>query len=527
MLYRFEDYSLDVARRELRRGGGLVPTEPLVFDCLEFLVRNSRKIVSKDELIARVWNRRVVSDSTLSSRMTAVRHAIGDTGKEQRLIRTIGRRGFRFIGTVACEDDIGQHQPHTLIDISRDVRSTAAVSSTSRPAIAVLPFVNASQDPALDGFIGGVVEDITTALAQFPWLSVAARSSSFAYSGWTVDIKQAGSDLGVHHVLEGSVRQTDGRVRVAARLVDTTTRTYVCARQFDVWREDLSRLQDEITQIVVGAIGPKLEQIEIDRARRRPIEASDGVDYYLRGIGHLYQWSREGISDALQLFQKAIEIDPCFSTAYGMAAYCYVQRQSYGWITDRLVENAECERLSRRAAELAKDDALALSKAAHAISSVVGDLDSGAVLIDQALRLNPNLAVAWYVSGWVRLFLGEPEVATEHLARAIRLGSGDPLIVKMHAALAYAHFFAARYDEASRVAATALRVRPTYLTAVRGAAASHALAGRLLESRRLMSHMHALDPALRLSDLPHLLPFHRSDHFARWAEALQRAGLPT
>ena len=186
VLYRFEDYSLDVDRRELRRGGDLVTVEPLVFDLLEFLVRNSRKIVSKDDLIARVWNRRAVSDSTLSSRMTAVRHALGDSGMEQRLIRTIGRRGYRFIGPVACEEDLDQQPPHPLDhDDALSAPCAATSSSASRPAIAVLPFVNANQNPALDGFINGIVEDITTALAQFRWLAVAARSSSFAYSGWT------------------------------------------------------------------------------------------------------------------------------------------------------------------------------------------------------------------------------------------------------------------------------------------------------------------------------------------------------
>jgi tetratricopeptide (TPR) repeat protein len=243
-------------------------------------------------------------------------------------------------------------------------------------------------------------------------------------------------------------------------------------------------------------------------------------------MGRLYQWSREGISEALRLFHKAIEVDPDFAGAYGMAAYCYIQRKSYGWITDRSLENAECERWARRAAEIANGDAVALSKAAHAISSVVGDLDSGAVFIDQALKLNPNLAAGWYVSGWVKLFLGEPEVAIEHLARAIRLGPSDPLILKMYAGLAYAHFFAGRYDDASTMAAMALRVRPTYLTAVRGAAASHAFAGRLSESRRLIAHMHTLDPALSVSNLSNLIPFHRSEHFSKWAEALQRAGLP-
>jgi tetratricopeptide (TPR) repeat protein len=187
---------------------------------------------------------------------------------------------------------------------------------------------------------------------------------------------------------------------------------------------------------------------------------------------------------------------------------------------------AECARLARLAAEFGKDDAVALSKAAHAIASVVGDIDSGAIFIEQALRLNPNLAAGWYVSGWIKLFLGEPSTAIEHLARAMRLSPFDQLRVKIHAAVAYAHLLAGRYDDASVAAENALRARSNYLTAMRGASASHALAGRLGEARKLIAHVRQGDPALHISNLANLLPFRRAQDFNRWAEGLQKAGLP-
>ena len=175
---------------------------------------------------------------------------------------------------------------------------------------------------------------------------------------------------------------------------------------------------------------------------------------------------------------------------------------------------------------MAGDDAVTLTKAAHAIASVVGDVDSGFVFIEQALRHNPNLAAGWYVSGWLRLFLGEPEVAVEHLAHAMNLSPLHPLIFKMQSAIAYAHFLAGRYDEASVAAENSLRARPNYLTAVRGAAASHALAGHLDRARTLMAHMRQRAPALHISNLTELIPFRRAGDFARWAEGLHKAGLP-
>jgi adenylate cyclase len=296
--------------------------------------------------------------------------------------------------------------------------------------------------------------------------------------------------------------------------------------RLDVWHRDMFGLQDQITAGVVGAIAPKLEQTEIERARRKPPKSLDSLNCYLLGMGNVYQWSRDGISNALSMFHKAMQLDPEFAPAYGMAAYCYVQRKSYGWIADRKRETAECARLARRAAELAKDDTAALSKAAHAVASVACDIDSGAAFIERALKLNPNLSTAWYVSGWIRLFLGDSEGASERLAHAIRLSPFDPLIFKMHAALAYAHFFAGRYDDASAMAASALRAQPNYLTAVRAAAASHALAGRVDKAQNFMKHMRRCDSALRISNLNDLIPLCGSKDFNKWADGLQKAGLP-
>jgi TolB-like protein/Tfp pilus assembly protein PilF len=517
-MYEFENFLLDPERHELRRGARVIPIEPQVFDILEYLIRNRERVVSKDDLIEAVWNGRTISDSTLSSRITTARQAVADRGKEQRLIRTIARKGFRFVGEVrersGSSTETAHAQPVHVPRISR------------KPTIAVLPFANISQDPEQQPFVDGLVEDITTELSRFCWLSVMARRFGFTHERWAVDIKQARRGFGVHYLLDISVRRAGDRVRVTASLIDTTTETHLWAQRYDARHNDVFSLQDQITTNVVGAIGPKLEQVEIERARQNAHAGLGSVDYYLRGMGNVYKWSRDGINDALSQFHKAIHLDPGFASAYGMAAYCYVQRKSYGWIVDQPKETAECARLAYRTAELAQGDGAALAKAAHAIASVARDIDSGTLFIERALKLNPSLAGAWYVSGWIRLFRGEPRMAIEYLTRAIQLGPCDPLTFKMHAALAYAHFFEGRYDDASTMAANALRTRPNYLTAVRAGAASHALAGRLDKARNLMTHMHKRDPALRISNLMDLLPFFRSQDFTRWAGGLHKAGLP-
>lgn len=531
-VYRFETYSLDARRGELRRGPDLVRLEPQVFDVLLYLVRNRDRVVSKDDLLAGVWGRRIVSESTLSSRITAVRHAVGDNGEQQRLVRTIRRKGYRFVGAVSLVEaqlDEDTARPQTASESNKFEHPNldgATRPARKKPSIAVLPFASLSADPVLKYFIDGVVEDATTALSQFPWLFVVAPSSSFAYHGQWVDVRQAGRELGVRYVIEGSVRKVAEHMRVTARLVEAATGAHLWANSFDFGSADWFDLQDRVTARVVGAVGPKLERAEIERIKRKPLEHPDAYEFYLHGMSNAYQWTEAGMGEALRLFHQATESDPDFAPAYGMAAYCYVQRKSYGWFTDRSQEVAACDRLARRAAESGKEDAVTLARAAHALASVVGDFDSGVALIEQARRLSPNLSLGWYVSGWIRIFLGQPEVAIEHLTTALHLSPFDPLAFKMHAAIAYAHFFIERYDEASLSAGHAIRARPNYLTAIRGAAASHAFAGRLAEAQGLMAQMRQVDSALRLSELKNLIPLRRTGDLERWTEGLQKSGLP-
>jgi tetratricopeptide (TPR) repeat protein len=238
------------------------------------------------------------------------------------------------------------------------------------------------------------------------------------------------------------------------------------------------------------------------------------------------QRTREAINEALKLFDKSIERDPDFASAYGMAAWCYGWRKINGWMTDRVQEIAETERLARRAAELGPDDAVALSRAAHALAYIVGDLDAATTFVDRALVLNPNLAAAWYASGRIRVWLGEPDVAIKHFAHAMRMNPLDPHIITMQAGTAFAHFLAGRYDEALSWADKALWEQTNYVTPLRLAAASSALAGRLVEAQESMARLRELDPALRVKNLKDWVPLRRPEDLGRLEDGLRKAGLP-
>jgi tetratricopeptide (TPR) repeat protein len=248
----------------------------------------------------------------------------------------------------------------------------------------------------------------------------------------------------------------------------------------------------------------------------------------LRASEQIYRWTIDSHEEALRLLYQAIELDPNFAVAYGLATHCYCFRKSYGpWDLSHEFSIAETRRLARRAVELGKDDALALCCAGYALAYVVRELEDGSAFVDQALTLNPNLARAWNLSGWIRIWLGDPEIAIEHLARAMRLSPLDPAFHAMQAATASAHFFAGRYDEASSWAGRALREQPNNLDVIGLLAMSDALAGRLEQARAGMARLVELSPGRRLSNInDRMPPYRRPEDCAKVLEAARRAGLP-
>jgi TolB-like protein/Tfp pilus assembly protein PilF len=395
-----------------------------------------------------------------------------------------------------------------------------------KPSIAILPFKNLSADPEQDYFADGIVEEIITALSRMGWLFVIARNSSFTYKGRAIDVKQVGRELGIRYVLEGSVRKSGRRLRIMGQLIDATTGAHLWADKFDGELEDVFDLQDHVTASVVGAIAPKLEQAEIERAKRKPTESLDAYDCYLRGLAELHRFTKEASSEALSHFRRAIELDPNFAAAYGMAARSYAQRKAGRWMADPASEIAEARRLSYRAIELGPDNALALCTGGFALADVVNELEDGDALIDRAMALNPNLAWAWIFSGWVKVSLGEPEVAIERLSHAMRLSPHDPYLFGMLSAIASAHLAAGRYADALSWAEKSFRVKPDYLLAACIIAVNRALAGRIDDARNSVMVVLRLDPDLRISNLKSVISYLRERDFEKWVDGLRKAGLP-
>ncbi|WP_395646376.1 winged helix-turn-helix domain-containing tetratricopeptide repeat protein [Terricaulis sp.] len=513
----FGDCVLDPERRELKRASAAVAVGPQVFDLLLFLVQNRARVVSKDDLLEVVWGGRIVSESTITSHINAARTAIGDTGNEQKFIRTVARKGFRFVGDVT-------ETPTRARGVSSAV--SAPLTLPEKPSIAVLPFVNLSGDAEQDYFADGMVEDIITALSHIRWLFVIARNSSFTYKGRASDIKQVGRELGVRYVLEGSVRRAANRVRITGQLIDAETGGHLWAERYEGALDDIFELQDRITGSVVSAIAHELERAEIERARRKPTESLDAYDYFLRGMARFHALTEPNIDRALQHFHRAIALDADYASAYGMAAWCLFWRRINGWTGDYEAETAEGARLARLAVDLGKNDAVALTRGGHALSHFTRDFDVGVDFLDKALVLNPNLAAAWFLGGYLRNWRGEPDEAIVRFEHAMRLSPLDPEMFRMQTGIAFAHLIARRFDKACAWAEKAHRDVPDFMLAAAAIAASCALAGRLPEAQRAMADVRRLDPALRLSTLDAWLHFRRPEDAALFADGLKLAGLP-
>jgi TolB-like protein/DNA-binding SARP family transcriptional activator len=400
----------------------------------------------------------------------------------------------------------------------------SAIAPRDGPSIAVLPFANLGGNPEQDYFSDGITEDVITGLSRFSELFVIARNSSFAYKGKAVDVRQIGRELGVRYLLEGSVRKSETRVRITGQLVDTTSGAHIWADRFDGTMEDIFDLQDRMSTIILGAIAPKLEFAEIERAKRKPTGSLDAYDYYLRGMASFHQGSRKAFAEALELFKKAIELDPGFASAYAMAAWCnYIPVPFWTPAPEKV---REAERLARLAARLGPNNASALSVAGFMVASVADDFNAGLALVDRALLLNPNLVNAWFLSGWVRVLNGEPELAIEHFSRAERLSPFDPFKWSCHLGVAYAHFIAERDDKALSSVEGCLMDVPNFRPALLLVAASSAFLGAMDRAAATVARIRELDPTKSISQLMLRTPFREPERIARLFDGLRRAGLP-
>ncbi len=512
LLFLFDDYSLDCGRRELRRGDDIVPVEPRVFDLLAHLVQHRDRVVSRDDLIAAVWEGRLVSESALASCINAARTAIADSGEEQRLIKTLPRKGIRFVGEV--RESRGRAEP---------APASPALSPPGRPSIAVLPFQNLSEDPAQEYFADGTVEDIIASLARVKSLFVIARNSTFVYKGGAVDVKQVGRDLGVRYVLEGGVRKAGNRVRLTVQLIEAETGVHLWAERYDRQLDDIFALQDEITISVIGAIEPNVRKAEIERVRRKRPDSLDAYDLLLRALPLVYTHTASDAAAALPLLHKALEFDPAYASAHALMAWCYHFRFSRAGLhaEDRgaAIEHAHA------AVAYGSDDATSLAIAGFVVSLDEHDHATALDLFERALALSGSNIFALSCSALILSWMGKPELAVDRAQRALRLSPFDSLNYLSYNAIAIACFHERKFQESFDAARRSVQSNPRFSVCHAFLTAALARLGRHEEARAQAIRVLDLDPTFTIRRFAVTVDI-ASDVFGPLADAWQSAGLP-
>jgi adenylate cyclase len=394
-----------------------------------------------------------------------------------------------------------------------------------KPSIAVLPFQNMSGDPEQEYFADGMVEEIITALSRNKQLFVIARNSSFTFKGKTVDIKQVAQELGVRYILEGSVRKSGNRVRIAGQLIDAASGSHLWADRYDGALEDVFELQDQVASSVAGAIAPSVSQAEMERAKRKPTSNLHAYDYYLRAEAAHFEYTRDATDQAVGLYEQAIALDPQFALANAALAATMSTRKAWGWSTDPEADKSQAITYAKTALRLGRQDALVLARSALVLTFNSDEVELADSLLDEAIRLDPNGMSGWMWGGWTKSILGVHRAAIDFHQRALRLSPLDIRIIFAHEGLAFAHFFLGNYEEGLRCAADALRHHPTYVQGLRITMACHAMLGNIEAAQKLWQQVALLSPSDRVSGTRKRSPW-RDQDVARLEEAYRLAGMP-
>ena len=535
--FRFANFEIDVARQELRREGDRIPIEPQVFDLLVYLVRNRNRIVTREELIDAVWNGRVISEATLSSRVSAVRRVIGDNGNDQSLVRTHHKRGFRFVGRVedaqqSCEVPAANRvQQQVLVQNTESRAQSGAAASMpalalpDKPSIAVLPFQNRSGDPVQEYFADGLTEDIITGLSRQRWFFVIARNSSFAFKADAVDVRNVAGELGVRYVLEGSVRKASGRVRVTAQLIDACKGVNLWADRYDRDLANIFELQDEITNRVIDSVGSQIIVAEAARVQRKSPQSIEAWDLVMQAVPHMWRMTVEEQRIAQDLLQQAVALDADYAHAHALLGWTHLcmfnlnTRMPIGEFTGKALDSGW--------------RALALDEQDHWGHLVVGlgysrrrRPEPAVMHLSKSIELNPNFALGYAGLGYAYACGGEPERGLESLEQAQRLSPCDPFrAIYAPVARYMALFGMKKYEETIAVCRAYSALHPHHAGAWRLMTTSLGLLGKIDEAREALSRTLALQPDLSSAHVANNTVFANPDDRARFLLGLQKAGL--
>ena len=522
MLYRFDKFQLDTAKAELTTAGAAIAVEPQVFALLSFLLENHDRLVTKDEIVARVWDGRFVSDSAVASRIKSARQALGDDGQAQRLIRTIHGVGFRFVGEVASTASgatpVIRVTPGAPLDVAQP-----PPAATSRPSIAVLPFRLVGEAGPHAGIADALPDDLITELSRMRWLFVIARGSSFQFRGDDAEIGRVRAALNVRYCLSGVIEILDRTMAVSVELCDTQDRGIVWSDRFRVELGAVHEIREEIVRAVINALELQIPLNEARLARLKPPEQLDAWSAYHLGLHHMYRFNKADNAAATTLFEHAVALEPGFSRAHAGLSFTHFQ-----------------DAFLRYTGDVAGSGKLARAHAEHALAFdpmdpfgnftmgraflLDGDLDGSLSWLERAAALSPNYAQAKYSKAWTEVMIGDATESRSDVDTALILSPLDPMRYAMLGVRSFSHIALGEAPQAAAWAESAARSPGAHPLIEMLAVAAHGLNGDDARARAWAHSARARSPGLTAAEFLRAFPFRDPVARARFTETLARFG---
>ncbi len=501
IVYRFETFELDPGRFELRQGGRAIPVEPQVLSLLILLVSNAERLVSKDEVAEKVWNNPGISDATIASRLKSARRALGDDGGQQRLIRTVHGKGFRFVGSVGYGGAALASQSAPM--------GGRAPAADERPSIAVLPFRVIGEAGPLDFVADALADELITDLARLRWLLVIARTSTFRFRGAGTDLGDVGAALNVRYCLTGTLQSSADRVTLSVELARTRDSAVVWAERFTAGRDELQHLQNEVLANLVAKLEIRIVQQEVELARRAPGSGLDAWSTYHLGLDHMFRFNKADNGTAASLFERALALNPHFSRALsGLSFTCFQDSfLQYSGSGDDMARRAR--RLAEQALECDPLDPfghLNLGRSLWFDNAVPESLER----LAQCIALSPNYAQAIYSKAWAEMTLCDVANSDAHAALALRLSPLDPLRYAMLAVRSVSALFQGDYRQAADLGEMAARSPGAHKHIAVIAAIATQADGRRETAGQWIARARQVDPEVTPASFFRSFPFVRS-----------------
>jgi TolB-like protein/Tfp pilus assembly protein PilF len=520
MLYRFGTFELDMARFELRAGGEPCRVEPQVLSLIALLVENRERLVSRDEIIEKVWDGRVVSDAAISSRIKSARQALGDDGTAQRYIRTIHNKGLRFVAPVHASRSNSAAQLEPIDSVAGEAHARTD-TGTARPSIAVLPFRLVGDAGPYGAIADALPHELITELSRLRWLFVTARGSSFRLRDPHADMGEVGRLLGVRYTLSGTVEIAGGNLVVTVELVDTRDSSVVWAERYAGAVDDVHAVRADIRSRILATLEVRIPLHEAELARLTVTEHLDAWSAYHLGLQHMYRFNRGDNAEAARLFSQAVARDPGFARAHAGLSFVHFQTAFLRHTDDLHGEIALARRCAERGLELDALDPF-VNFAMGRTFWLEGDLDSGLAWLERATSISPNYAQGIYARAWTETLAGRSREGREHVDLAMRLSPLDPLYYGMLGTRALAHIAQGEDADAAAWAERAAHSPGAHVLIAMIACVAHSLAGDPARAESWAANVRTRNPALTSVDFFRSFPMKPDAMRARVSGALAR-----